>query len=106
MAQVYFNLNDNLVRVTGFRNALTKVYLNAATTKTARLLDPADDSEITGSSVTLDYLAGSNGNYAKSIPTAGVDLSSLTSVIVEAKLIEGTVTATWRRTMDVGPRET
>lgn len=62
--------NDALLRWTGAANSVTGAYLNAATV-TAQLYDENDDPK--GDPVTLDYVAGSNGNYLGVLESSVID---------------------------------
>lgn len=57
-----YKVNDQVVEVTGLKNNVTGAFLNAATV-TATLKDK-NGNAVTGlSSLTLAFLAGTNGNY-------------------------------------------
>lgn len=58
-----YRLSDNLLEVIGLQDARTSAYLNSATV-TVTVVDTSG-TPIAGQSwpTTLDYVAGSNGNY-------------------------------------------
>jgi hypothetical protein len=55
---------DHRITVTGFRNAVTGSYFNAATTKTYTILDATGATITSG---TLDYTAASSGDYTATV---------------------------------------
>ena len=60
--------SDNRIELTGLRDPDDDSYVNDATV-TALLKDDTDTTTVTSSSITLDYVAASNGNYRGSIPS-------------------------------------
>lgn len=66
MAEVetYFIDNNNLIKLTGLRDAANALYLNGASVSVT-MLDAATDAEITGQTwpLTMDYVASSSGTY-------------------------------------------
>ena len=65
---VAFIDNDNVLRVTGMRNAITGTYLNSRTV-TVTLTD-SSGTEVTGQSwpLTLTYVPDSDGEYRATLP--------------------------------------
>jgi len=61
--------SDNRIELTGLRDPDDDSYVNDATV-TALLKDSTDTSTISGSSITLTYVTGSDGDYRGSIPSS------------------------------------
>jgi hypothetical protein len=72
--------SDNRIELTGLRDPDDDSYVNDATV-TALLKDSADANTISGSSITLTYVTGSDGNYRGSMPNT-VSLTDGTSYYV------------------------
>lgn len=68
--------SDNDIHVKGLKIASTGAFANAATV-VASIIDSAG-SAVSGSTVTLDYITNSNGNYFKAIPSSVVMTKGLT----------------------------
>jgi len=86
--------NDTVINLTGFQNAISSSYLNAATVA-AVVKDLAGTTVI--SSQTLDYVAASNGNYRAVVDKADVNLLSVgLTYFVEITAAEGGVDKFWR----------
>lgn len=60
-----FVSNDNIVNLIGLQDSETDVYVNTATV-TAQVKDATDNN--VGSSISLSFTSGSNGDYAGLIP--------------------------------------
>jgi len=85
MANLYIS-NDNLLSVTGLKNASSGSYMNNSTV-TATLKDTAGDV-VTGQTfpITLSYIADSDGNYQATLEN--------TLSITEGTTYNATITAT------------
>ena len=61
--KAFYNLNDNLVRIEGLRDASAGgAYLNAATV-TATLNDPSGDPITGATAIGMSYVSNSEGDY-------------------------------------------
>lgn len=92
---------DCYLKVTGFRNAVTGDYLNAATTKTWAITDAAGAAVASG---TLAYTAASNGDYTATIDAADFeDLAPGARYRIDVVLAQSGVDYTLRLTGFVQP---
>lgn len=73
MAEQLTRGNDFNLKLVGFKNKKTGVFLNAATTRTWEITDLRDGSSVKAG--TLDYMAASDGDYQKVIEST--DFASL-----------------------------
>jgi hypothetical protein len=72
---VYFS-SDNLLEVTGLKNAASGNFVNNATV-TANIVDSDGNAVTNATNISLSYISGSNGNYRGTIPdTADIDRSA------------------------------
>ena len=89
--QVIFDQNDNLLRVIGLKNKSTGSFINAGVTATADLVPEGTTSVITGSAISLSYVAASDGNWEGTYPdtlalTVGAALTARITVNAGAGL--------------------
>mgnify|MGYP006969388980 CR=1 FL=1 len=59
----YLVLSSNLLRITGLKNAATKAFISAGVTLTAELRLPGSATPVANGTITLSYVAGTNGEW-------------------------------------------
>ena len=64
MVDIYYIDNDNLIELTGLRDAANNLYLSGVAVQLT-MVDAATDVDISGQSwpATMSYVAGSDGDY-------------------------------------------
>ena len=91
--------NDNLLSVTGLKNASSGSYMNDATV-TATLVD-STGTTVTGQTfpVTLSYVADTDGNYQATLEDAlSLNEGSVYTATISATTSSG-LSASWQMTM-------
>lgn len=81
---VFFVDNDNEVVIKGLREGLTGTFINNASL-TFTVYDLCEDAVSGGSSISMPYITGSNGNYRGILPgTVGLSASTQYRVVITA----------------------
>lgn len=65
----YYDLNSNLLKITGLKNANDGSWVNSGVTVTAKICPVNSTTAITNGTITLSYVAASNGNWQGTYPS-------------------------------------